>query len=341
MQRALLHRSLQTSFTFIEAMTYAIRIHRFGGPDVMQWEPIDVGSPSAGQVRIRHTAAGVNFVDIGQRRGRQKLDLPVVLGRGAAGVVESVGAGVTSVKPGDRVAYAPYNGAYAEARLIPADKLVKIPEGLDDRIVGASILQGLTVHYLVKQIRAVAPGDTLLVHSAAGGIGLILSQWAAALGATVIGAVSTSEKAALARSNGCADAVVYAEGDFVDQAIARNGGRKFDAVYDAVGKDTFMRSLDALRIGGQIITFGRASGPIPPLDLYELNRNAVTVSAGSLLPFSEGLGRLPQMGREWFEILQSGKVKVSVNQTYPLKDAARAHADIEARRTTGSTALIP
>ena len=321
-------------------MINAIRIHRFGGPEVMQWEPIEVGTPGPGEVRLRHTAAGVNFVDIGQRRGRQKIPLPIVLGRGAAGIVESVGEEVTSLKAGDRVAYAPYNGAYAEARLIAADKVVPVPDGLDDRVVGASILQGLTVHYLVKQIRVVAPGDTLLVHSAAGGIGLILSQWAAALGATVIGAVSTPDKAALARRNGCADAVVYAEGDFVEQAIARNGGRKFDAVYDAVGKDTFMRSLEALRTAGQIITFGRASGPIPPLDLYELNRNALTVSAGSLFPFTEGLGRLQQMGREWFEVLKSGKVKVSVNQTYALKDAAQAHADIEARRTTGSTALI-
>jgi NADPH2:quinone reductase len=321
-------------------MTYAIRIHRFGGPEVMQWEAIDVGAPGPGEVRLRHTAAGVNFVDIGQRRGRQQIPLPIVLGRGAAGVVEAVGEGVTALAPGDRVAYAPYNGAYAQARLITADKLVKVPDGLDDRAVGASILQGLTVQYLVKQIRVVRSGDRLLVHSAAGGIGLILSQWAAALGATVIGAVSTADKAALARRNGCADAVVYADGDFVEQAIARNGGRKFDAVYDAVGKDTFVRSLDALTIGGQIITFGRASGPVPPLDVYALNRNALTVSAGSLLPFSEGLGRLQQMGHDWFEMLQSGKVKVSVNQTYPLEDAARAHADIEARRTTGSTALV-
>jgi NADPH2:quinone reductase len=320
-------------------MTYAIRIHRYGGPEVMQYEQIEVGSPGPGQVRLRHTAAGVNFVDIGQRRGRQKLTLPIVLGRGGAGVVESVGEGVTSLKPGDRVAYAPYNGAYAEARLIGADKVVKVPEGLDDRVVGASILQGLTVHYLVRQIRAVGPGDTLLLHSAAGGIGLIFIQWATALGATVIGAVSTPEKATLAREYGCDDAVVYAEGDFVDQAIARNGGRKFHAVYDAVGKDTFVRSLDALRPNGQLVTFGRSSGPVPPLDVFALNRDALTVSAGSLFAYTEGLGRLQEMGAEWFQMLLSGKVKVSVNQTYALKDAAQAHADIEARRTTGSTAL--
>jgi NADPH2:quinone reductase len=320
-------------------MTYAIRIHRFGGPDVMQWEPIDVGAPGPGQVRLRHTAIGVNFVDIAQRRGRQPIALPIVLGRGGAGVVESVGEGVTTLRVGDRVAYAPYNGAYAQARLIAAQNVVRVPDGLDDRIVGASILQGLTVHYLVKQIRVVKPGDALLVHSAAGGIGLILSQWASALGATVVGAVSTPEKAEAARRSGCAAALVYSQGDFVDQAIALNAGKRFDAVYDAVGKDTFMRSLAALRTAGQIITFGRASGPIPPLDLYELNRNALTVSAGSLLPFTEGLGRLQQMGREWFEALQSGTVNVSVNQSYALSDAARAHRDIEARRTTGSTVL--
>ena len=320
-------------------MTYAIRIHRFGGPEVMQYEQIDIGQPGPGEVRLRHTAAGVNFVDIGQRRGRQKLNLPIVLGRGAAGVVESVGAGVTNLKPGDRVAYAPYNGAYAEARLIGADKVVNIPDGLDDKMVGASMLQGLTVHYLVKQSRKVAPGDTLLVHSAAGGIGLILSQWAAALGATVIGAVSTPEKARLARENGCRHTLVYSEGDFVDQAIALNGGKKVHAVYDAVGKDTFVRSLDALRPAGQLITFGRASGPVPPLDVFALNRDALTVSAGSLFAFTEGLGRLQEMGREWFEVLQAGTVKVTVNQSYALKDAAQAHSDIEARRTTGSTVL--
>lgn len=320
-------------------MTYAIRIHRFGGPEVMQYEPIDIGRPGPGEVRLRHTAAGVNFVDIAQRSGRQKIALPIVLGRGGCGIVEALGAGVTALQVGDRVAYAPYNGAYAEARLIRADKVVKVPDGVADKVAGASMLQGLTVHYLVKQIRRVQPGDTLLVHSAAGGIGLILSQWARALGATVVGAVSTREKAALAMRNGCSAAVVYAEGDFVEQAVAANGGRRFDAVYDAVGKDTFMRSLDALGTAGQIITFGRASGPIPPLDLFRLNADALTVSAGSLFPFSDKLGRLQQMGREWFEVLAAGQVKVSVNQSYALRDAAQAHADIEARRTTGSTVL--
>jgi len=322
-------------------MTRAIRIHQFGGPEVMQWEEIDVGKPGPGQVRLRHTAAGVNYVDVSQRLGRQKVPLPLVMGRGGAGVVEAVGEGVSSLKQGDRVAYAPYNGAYAEARLIAADKVVKIPEGLDDKAVGASILQGLTVHYLVRQTRVVGPEDVILVHAAAGGIGLILCQWAAALGATVIGAVSTDDKAALARANGCAHTLVYSQGDFVERAIELNGGKKLHAAYDAVGKDTFMRSLELLRPAGQIITFGRASGPIPPLEVSKLQGHAHTVSGGSLMAFTEGLGRLQQMGQEWFDVLLSGKVKISVNQTYAMKDAPQAHRDLEARKTTGSTVLTP
>lgn len=326
-------------------MTHAIRIHRFGGPEVMQWEEIDVGKPGPGQIRLRHTAAGVNFVDVSQRLGRQKVPLPLVLGRGAAGVVEELGEGVKGLAVGDRVAYAPYNGAYGEARLIGADKVVKVPDGLDDRAVGASILQGLTVHYLVRQLRVVGPEDVILVHAAAGGIGLILCQWAAALGATVIGAVSTEDKAALARANGCAHTLVYSQckdGDFVQRAIELNGGRKLHAVYDAVGKDTFERSLQALRPAGQIITFGRASGPLPLIDVQTmLNRDALTVSAGTLFAFTEGLGRLQLMGREWFEAQLSGKVKITVNQTYAMKDAAQAHRDLESRKTTGSTALVP
>ena len=326
-------------------MTHAIRIHRFGGPEVMQWEEIEVGKPGPGQVRLVHTAAGVNFVDVSQRLGRQKVPLPLVMGRGAAGVVEALGEGVNGLAVGDRVAYAPYNGAYAEARLIGADKVVKVPDGLDDRAVGASILQGLTVHYLVRQLRVVSPGDVILVHAAAGGIGLILCQWAAALGATVIGAVSTGDKAELARANGCAHTLVYSQckdGDFVQRAIELNGGRKLHAVYDAVGKDTFERSLQALRPAGQIITFGRASGPLPLIDVQTmLNRDALTVSAGTLFAFTEGLGRLQLMGKEWFEALLSGKVKITVNQTYAMKDAAQAHRDLESRKTTGSTALVP
>ncbi len=324
-------------------MTHAIRIHRYGGPEVMQWEEVDLGRPGPGEVRLRHTAAGVNFVDIGQRSGGyMNSPMPIVLGRAGAGRIEEVGAGVTALKTGDRVAYAPYNGAYSEERLIAADKLLRIPEGLDDVAVGASIMQGLTAHYLIRQVRRLGPGETVLVHSAAGGVGLILCQWAAALGATVIGVVSTEAKAKLARQNGCAHALVYSQGDFVEHAIAANGGRKLDAVYDAVGADTFMRSLDALRPAGQIISYGRSSGPVPPLDVWMLNlKGALTVSTGTLLAFSEGLGRLQEMAREWFEALTSGKVKITVNQTYAMQDAARALSDLESRKTTGSTALVP
>ncbi|MSQ73665.1 MAG: quinone oxidoreductase [Betaproteobacteria bacterium] len=322
-------------------MTHAIRIHRFGGPEVMQFDTVEIGDPGPGEVRLRHTAAGVNFVDIGQRKGHQQIALPLVLGRGAAGVVEAVGAGVTGFGTGERVAYTPYNGAYAEARLIAADKLVKIPAGLDDIAVGASIMQGLTVQYLVREVRKVGAQDALLVHAAAGGVGLILCQWAAELGATVIGAVSTADKAELARQNGCAHVMVYSQGDFVEQAIRLNGGRKLDAVYDAVGQDTFMRSLDVLRPAGQIISYGSASGPVPPIDVGLLMRKgALGVSTGALLAFTEGRGLLQHMAREWFEVLAAGKVRINVNQTYALKDAAQAHRDLEARRTTGSTALL-
>ena len=325
---------------------HAIRIHRFGGPEVMQWEELDPGRPGPGEVRLRHTAAGVNFVDIAQRSGQMKISLPIVLGRAGAGRVLEVGAGVTSLKPGDRVAYAPYNGAYSEERLIAADKLLPIPDslppGLDDAVVGASILQGLTTQYLVRQVHRVAPGETLLVHSAAGGVGLILCQWAAALGATVIGAVSTEAKARLARENGCAHALVYSQGDFVEAAIRANGGKKLDAVYDAVGADTFMRSLDALRPAGKIVTYGRSSGPVPPIDAGMLMmKGALSVSTGNLIAFTEGLGKLQEMARDWFDALAAGRVRVTVNQTYAMKDAARAHADIEARKTTGTTALLP
>jgi len=323
-------------------MTHAIRIHRFGGPEVMQWEELDPGNPGPGEVRLRHTAAGVNFVDIAQRSGQMKISLPIVLGRAGAGRVVEVGAGVTALKPGDRVAYAPYNGAYSEERLIAADKLLPIPEGLDDAVVGASILQGLTTQYLIRQVRRVGPGETLLVHSAAGGVGLILCQWAAALGATVIGAVSTDAKAKLARENGCTHTVVYSQGDFVEAAIRANGGKKLDAVYDAVGADTFMRSLDALRPAGQIITYGRSSGPVPPLDTgFLMMKGAISVGTGNLIAFTEGLGKLQEMALDWFDALATGRVRVTVNQTYAMKDAARAHADIEARKTTGSTALLP
>jgi len=324
-------------------LTHAIRIHRTGGPEVLQWETVEVRPPQAGQLLLRHTAVGLNFVDTLMRRGLNvdPAKLPMVLGRGGAGVVQAVGAGVQHLKPGDRVAYAPYTGSYSELRLIGADRVVRVPGGLDDEQVGASILQGLTVHYLVRQIHAVQPGDVLLVHAAAGGVGLILCQWAAALGAEVIGTVSTRAKAELALAHGCRHAILYTEEDFAERVAQITGGRKADVVYDSVGATTFLRSLDCLRPGGHLVSFGAASGPVAPLDIDLLARKgALTVTKGTLLAFTEGLGRLQAMAAEWFDALARGLVRVEVQQRYELRDAARAHRELEERRTTGSSVLL-
>jgi len=323
-------------------VSYGIRIHQFGGPEVLKWEEFEVGDPGPGQVKVKHSAAGVNFVDTMQRRGLvHPLAFPLVLGRGGAGVVVAIGAGVRDIKIGDRVAYAPYTGSYCEERLIEAAKLVPVPEGLDDQIVGATILQGLTVQFLVRQVHRVASGDTIFVHAAAGGVGLILCQWAAHLGARVVGAVSSREKAELARQHGCEDVVVYSDTDFVSQGVAFNGGNRFDVVYDSVGQDTFLRSLDLLRPAGLIVSFGLASGEVPSVDLGVLRaKGGLAVSTGGLLGFTEGRGRLREMAAEWFGVLGSGTLKIEVNQRYPLREAARAHRDLESRRTTGSTVLV-
>jgi NADPH2:quinone reductase len=323
-------------------MTHAIRFHKPGGPEVLVWEEVPVGKPGPGEARIRHTAVGLNFVDIYNRSGLYPAPLPSGLGGEAAGVVEELGDGVTDLKVGDRIAYgsAPL-GAYAEARLIPADRLLKLPDGIDDQTAAAMMLKGLTVQYLIRQVYRVKAGDTLLLHAAAGGVGLILSQWAKHLGATVIGTVSSDEKAELAKSHGCDHVILYTREDFVKRVGEITGGNKVPVVYDSVGKDTFLKSLDCLAPHGCAVLFGQSSGTVEPLNLGLLaQKGSLFVTRPTLNTYAAKRADLVAMAKELFEVVQSGAVKIEVHQTYPLKDAAKAHADLAARKTTGSTVLL-
>jgi len=320
-------------------MPHAIRFYKPGGPEVMVWEEIHVGPPGPGEVRMRHTAVGLNFIDVYHRTGLYPLPLPSGLGGEGVGVVEEIGAGVTDLKPGDRVAYgsAPV-GAYAQMRLIPADRLFKLPKGIDDQTAAAMMLKGLTVQYLIRQTYRVKKGDTILLHAAAGGVGTILSQWAKHLGATVIGTVGSDEKAELARVNGCDHVIVYTREDFVKRVEDITGGRKVPVVYDSVGKDTFMKSLDCCAPLGLVALFGQSSGPVEPLNLGVLaSKGSLYVTRPTLNTYGAKREHLAAMAQELFDVVESGAVKITVNQTYPLRDAARAHADLAARKTTGST----
>ncbi|WP_316184346.1 quinone oxidoreductase [Bradyrhizobium sp. SZCCHNRI1003] len=323
-------------------MTHAIRFHQAGGPEVLQWEEVEVGKPGPGEARIRHTAVGLNFVDIYNRSGLYPAQLPSGLGSEAAGVVEAVGEGVTDVKAGDRVAYGSSPlGAYAEARLIPAASLLKLPDAIDDKTAAAMMLKGLTVQYLIRQTYRVKAGDTILLHAAAGGVGLILSQWAKHLGATVIGTVSSDDKASLAQAHGCGHTIVYTREDFVKRVDEITGGKKVPVVYDSVGKDTFLKSLDCLAPLGVAVLFGQSSGAVEPLNLGLLaQKGSLFVTRPTLFTYAAKRDNLVAMAKELFDVVQSGAVKIEVHQTYPLKDAARAHADLAARKTTGSTVLL-
>jgi NADPH:quinone reductase len=323
-------------------MTHAIRFHKTGGPDVLVWEEVELGKPGPGEARIRHTAVGLNFVDIYNRSGLYPVQLPSGLGSEAAGVVEEVGSGVTDLKPGDRVAYgAAPMGAYAEARLIPAERLIKLPDSIDDRTAAAMMLKGLTVQYLIRQTYRVKAGETILLHAAAGGVGLILSQWAKHLGATVIGTVGSDEKARLAQAHGCAHTIVYTREDFVKRVEQITGGKKVPVVYDSVGKDTFLKSLDCLAPLGFVVLFGQSSGNVEPLNLGLLaQKGSLYVTRPTLNTYGAKRENLVAMAKELFEVVQSGAVKIEVRQTYPLKDAAKAHADLASRKTTGSTVLL-
>ena len=324
-------------------MSHAIRMHETGGPDVLRWEEVPLGETAPNAARVRHHAVGLNFIDIYHRTGLYPLPLPSGLGLEGAGVVEAVGAEVTDLKPGDRVAYAggPV-GAYAEVRTIPADRLVKLPDTIDFQTGAAMMLQGLTAQYLLRRTYRVQPGDTILIHAAAGGVGLIVCQWAKALGATVIGTVGSDEKAALAHAHGCDHTIIYTRENFTERVRRITGGAGVPVVYDSIGKDTFMGSLDCLRPLGMMVTFGNASGPVPPFDTSELaKRGSLFLTRPSVITYTAKREDLVAMAEELFAVVGSGKVKIKVGQTYALRDAARAHGDLAARKTTGSTVLLP
>ena len=321
-------------------MTHAIRIHEAGGPEVLKWEEVDVGDPGPGQVKIRQEAAGLNFIDVYHRTGLYPQELPFTPGVEGAGVVEAVGANVTNVKQGDRVAYAGPIGGYAEERLIDAERLVKLPDNISCEQAAGMMLQGMTAQMLLRSIYRVNDGDTILVHAAAGGVGLIMCQWAAALGATVIGTVSTEEKAELARANGCAHPILYTSQDFVAEVNRIMNGGKLPVVYDSVGRDTFMKSLDCLRPRGLMVSFGNASGPPDPMPPNVLaQKGSLYLTRPTLYNYTATRAELEQSAAELFDVVSSGKVKIEIKQRFPLKDTAEAHRQLEARKTTGSTIL--
>ena len=324
-------------------MAHAIRIHTTGGPEVMTWEEVGVGEPGPGEARVRHTAVGVNYIDTYHRSGLYKLALPSGIGSEAAGVVEAAGPDVDWVKPGDRVAYSggPV-GAYCTARVMPGDRLVKLPDGIDDRTAATLMLKGMTVQYLFRQTYALKAGDTILMHAAAGGIGLIACQWARALGVTMIGTVGSDAKAALAREYGCAHTIVYTRENFVERVKALTGGKGVAVVYDAVGKDTFPASLDCLSPRGLFVSFGNASGPVPPFDILLLSqKGSLFATRPTLFSYANSRANIQAMASELFELVLSGKIKSDARQTFALADAAAAHRALESRATTGATVLIP
>ena len=322
-------------------MPKAMRIHEPGGPEAMRWEDVQVGSPGAGEVQVRHRAVGLNYLDVYNRSGLYPNPLPLVVGHEASGVVEAVGTAVGEFKAGDRVAYgAGPIGAYCELRNMPADRLVKLPDPLSFEQGAAMMLQGMTVQYLLKRTFKVLPGQSILFHAAAGGVGLIACQWAKALGATVIGTVGSEEKAALARAHGCDHAIVYTRENFVERVKEITHGQGVPVVYDSVGKDTFDGSLDCLQPFGMLVSFGNASGPVPAFSLAKL-KGTLFVTRPSLMAYVASRSDLLDTTRDLFDMVGAGRIKIEINQRYALKDAIQAHRDLEARKTTGSTILLP
>ena len=325
-------------------MPHAIRFYKTGGPEVLQWEEVSVGEPGPGECRIANKAVGLNYIDTYHRSGLYVVPLPSGIGLEAAGVVEAVGPGVTEFKPGDCVAYCngPL-GAYAEKKIHPAERLVRVPEGISFEQAASMMLQGLTVQYLLRRLH-VQPkaGDTILIHAAAGGIGLLACQWAKALGVTTIGTVSSPEKAKLATEAGCTHIVNYSTEDFVKRVAEITGGKKVSIVYDGVGKDTFMKSLDCLQVRGLMASFGNASGPVGPTDLGILAaKGSLYVTRPTLMSYVAKREELVAAAKELFDHVLAGRIKVGARQTYAIKDAAQAHRDLEGRKTTGSTVLLP
>ncbi|TPJ50829.1 quinone oxidoreductase [Mesorhizobium sp. B2-7-1] len=325
-------------------MSKAIRIHANGGPEVLTCEDADPGQPGEGQILIRHTAIGLNFIDVYYRSGLYPPPggFPLIPGGEAAGVVLALGTGVDWLKPGDRIAYAVNVGAYCEKRVVAADRVVKVPDGISDEQAAAMMLKGMTAEYLLRRTFPVKAGDTILYHAAAGGVGLILGQWAKHLGATVIGTASSADKIELARAHGFDHVINYKEQDFVAGVAALTGGKKCDVVYDSVGTDTFPASLDCLRPLGMFVSFGQSSGPIPPFSMSLLaQKGSIYATRPTLFVYNARREDLVKSAEALFDVVKSGAVEIKINQRYALKDAAKAQADLEARKTTGTTVLIP
>jgi len=322
----------------------AVRVHASGGPEVLKYDDIDVADPAPGEIRIRHTAIGLNFIDVYMRTGLYPLPpLPTPIGMEGAGVVDALGEGVTGLNVGDRVAYASQPpGAYAQLRNLAAERVVKVPDAIDDKTAAAMMLQGLTAQYLLRQTYRVQPGDTILMHAAAGGVGLIVCQWAKHLGATVIGTVGSAEKAALAKAHGCDHTILYRDENFKDRVLELTDGRGVHVVYDSIGKDTFMDSLACLKKRGTMVTYGNASGPVDPFQPALLGKmGSLYLTRPTLFDYIAERENLVAMADELFDMVSSGVVKIEVHQEYPLSETAQAHTDLEARKTTGSTVLIP
>ena len=324
-------------------MTKAIRIREVGGPEVMEWVDVDVGNPGPGEIRVRHEAVGLNYIDVYFRTGLYKQPLPGGLGMEGAGVVEAVGEGVRHVAVGDRVAYAGRpTGAYAQVRVMPADIVVRLPDAIPFDTAAAMMLQGLTAQYLIRDSYKVQPGDTVLLHAAAGGVGLIACQWLKALGVTVIGTVGSDEKAELARANGCAHTIVYTRESFVERVREITNGKGVPAVYDSIGKDTFQGSLDCLAPRGLMVSFGNASGAVPPQNLGILSaKGSLYVTRPTLGTYIAARADLVKRSSDLFNVVKSGAVKIETTARYKLDEAANAHRDLESRKTTGSVILVP
>jgi NADPH2:quinone reductase len=323
-------------------MAKAVRFHKQGGPEVLQYDDVQVGDPGPGQVRIRHTAIGVNFVDIYQRSGLYPMQVPQVAGNEGAGVVEAAGQGVSELKAGDRVAYTGLPGSYCDARVVPADRMVKLPEGISEETAASMMLKGLTVHYLVFTTYPVKKGETVLWHAAAGGVGLIACQWLKALGVTVIGTAGSDEKCALAKAHGAEHVINYSRENFVERVMSLTGGKKVPVVYDSVGKNTWEGSLECLRPRGLLVSFGNASGAVPPVNLGILsNKGSLYVTRPTLATHIASRADLVERANALFDVVKSGKVKIETTKRYKLADAEQAHRDLEARKTTGSVVLQP
>jgi NADPH2:quinone reductase len=324
-------------------MTRGVLVRAHGGPEVLEWGEVDIPAPKRGEVRIRHTAVGVNFIDVYDRTGLYPMALPSVLGREAAGVIDAVGPGVRSHAVGERVAYTSTSpGSYAEARNMPADRVVKLPDSITDDQAAAMMLKGLTAQYLLRRTHRVKKGETIVVHAAAGGVGLILVQWACHLGATVIAVVGSDAKAELVRRYGAHHVIVTPREDLVQRVKEITRGKGVPVVYDSVGKDTFFPSLDCLHRLGMMVSYGNASGPVAPFSALELSRRgSLFITRPTLFHYIATRAELNRAAQELFDVVARGVVEIVVGQRYPLREAARAHADLEARRTTGSTVLVP